>query len=376
MNNPFVYGEAVKGKNFTDRKHELAEMEKDLSSGERIFLISPRRYGKTSLIINVLDKMKSRNFYTVYLDLYKATSIQQLIELYAREVAKAVESKIEKMFNFLKEALPGLRPSIQIQPDGTTTVGIDVIQRPLENLQFLDEIFDLPQRIARRKRKRFVVVFDEFQEIRNFDGDSIEKTMRACFQHHNKVSYIFAGSKRHILYDMISDPDRAFYKMGKIVNLSKLPRNEFTEFIKKTFTKTGFTIDKQTIHKILDLLDDYPYNTQYLCHKLWDDFYDRKRIDIQDVEPTIKKIIEENSPVFLTIWDNLSLPQRRLLHAIAVSETDHPYSQNFITSYNLGSPASVQTSLQLLEKRQILDKKNTVYFFTDVFFREWIKRKM
>lgn len=376
MKNPFIYGEAVKGEHFADRRNELREIVRDLKSGERIFLISPRRYGKTSLILNVLDKLKSNNFYTVYLDLYKATSLQKLLELYAREVARAVESKIEKMFNFLKDTLPGLRPSIYVQPDGTTTIGIEHTQKTSDTFKFLDQMYDLPQNIAKRKGNHFVVVFDEFQEIRNFNGESIEKAMRASFQHHDKVSYLFAGSKRHVLYDMVSNPDRAFYKMGRIINLHKLPRNEFADFLRNAFTKTGFTVEKETIHTLLDVAEDYPYNAQYLCHKLWDDFSDIRRIESKDVEPALERILTETTPVFLSIWDNLSLQQRRLLQAISVSGGDHLFTQDFIILNNLGSAATVQTSLKLLMKKQILDKENATYFFTDVFFREWIKRKI
>ena len=224
MKNPFVYGEAVSGENFTDREKEIRELIRDLSSTERIFLISPRRYGKTSLILKALEKLKVMGFYTAYIDLYKVTSLQNFLEIYAREIVRAVESKIEKMFNFLKKTLPGLRPKISMQPDGTTTIGIEHIPKTEDVIKFLDQVYDLPQQLAEKKKKPFIVVFDEFQEIVNLNGDSIEKVMRASFQHHDKVGYLFAGSKRHILYDMVSNPDRAFYKMGRIINESTLKR--------------------------------------------------------------------------------------------------------------------------------------------------------
>ncbi|MEJ2633965.1 MAG: ATP-binding protein [Calditrichia bacterium] len=376
MKNPFVYGEAVTGENFTNRTAELAELVRDLGSTERIFLISPRRYGKTSLILKALEELKSKGFYTAYIDLYKVTSLHNFLEIYTREIARAVETKTEKMFNFLKKTLPGLRPKISMQPDGSAALGIEYVSQTEEILHFLDEVYDLPQKLAEKKRTPFIIVFDEFQEVVNLNGDSIEKTMRASFQHHDKVGYLFAGSKRHLIYDMVANPDRAFFKMGRIMNLDKLPRDEFIDFIQNAFHKTGFSIEKNTIAGILEMVNDYPHNAQYLCHKLWDDFSEAKRITDADLGPTLLSLLTENTPMYISIWDGLSLHQRRLLFAIAASGGNALYSQDFIRDNNLGSSSSVQTSVRLLMKRQILDKERNSYFIMDIFFKEWIRRKM
>jgi len=376
MKNPFVYGEAVRGEHFTDRKSELQTIVRGLLGGERIFLISPRRYGKTSLILRALDELKSHGFYTVYIDLYKVTSLQNFVEIYAREVARSVETKLEKAFNFLKKNLPGLRPKITIQPDGAATLGIDYLPRTDEAFQFLNEIYDLPQQLADKKQKRFIMVFDEFQEVRNLNGDSLEKAMRASYQHHDKVSYLFAGSKRHVLYDMISNPEAAFYKMGRIFNLTKIPRNEFSNYLWQCFQNTEYTVAKGTVELILDIVEDYPYNAQYLCHKLWEEFRDIKKIEESDIKPTLIQILKENSPIYISIWDGLSLHQRRLLKAIASYPGSSLFSQGFIDANNLGSSSSIQTSLKLLMKRLVLDKEKNTYFITDVFFKEWIRVTM
>lgn len=373
MKNPFVYGEAVMGENFTDRIKELAEITRDLSSGERLFLISPRRYGKTSLILKALEELKKNDFYIVYMDLYKATSLQAFLEIYTRSIATAVETKTDKILNFFKNTLPGLRPTISLQPDGSASVGIELVPKVSDVLNFLDQIYDLPQKLAKKKGRNFIIVFDEFQEILNLDGESMEKTMRACFQHHDRVGYLFAGSKRHILYDMVSNPERAFYKMGRIINLEKLPRLEFIDFLLNAFKTTGYKIESETLDTLLDLVEDYPYNAQYFCHKLWDEYADTKVIRSEYLDPTLIRILNENAPVYISIWDSLTLHQRRVLQAIARNGGQNILSQEFILENNLGNSSSVQTSIRLLMKRQILDRESGIYFLTDVFFREWIR---
>lgn len=376
MKNPFIYGEAVLGENFADRKKELHELVRDISDCERIFLISPRRYGKTSLIMNALEVLKSKGIYTVYIDLYKATSLHKLLEIYVREITGAVETKFEKMLDFLKKTLPGLRPKITVDPDGTTSIDIEYAGSHEDTFRFLDKIFDLPQKLAVEKERNFVIVFDEFQEIREFNGEAIEKAMRASIQHHDKVAYLFAGSKRHLFYDMVANRNRAFYMMGSVMSLEKIPRPEFVKFIQNSFKKTGFSIENKTIKKILDLVEDFPYNAQFFCHKLWDTFYDTKSIKLSDIEPTLNQIITENTPVFLSIWDGLSLFQRRLLEVIVHAGSKEILTEECIKKYDLGNISATQSVLKSLMDKQILDKENDVFWFTDVFFKEWIRRKI
>ena len=135
--------------------------------------------------------------------------------------------------------------------------------------------------------------------------------MRASIQHQDRVAYLFSGSKRHLLYDMVANRSRAFYMMGRVINLEKIPRAEFMDFILDTFQKTGFTVEHGAIEQVLDLVEDFPYNAQFFCHKLWDNFYDTKLIKLSEIEPTLNQIITENTPIFLSVCDDLSRVQRR-----------------------------------------------------------------
>lgn len=375
MKNPFVYGEVVTGEDFTNRKEEIKQLTQDLRNCEKFFLISPRRYGKTSLIFNILEGLEEEGIYTIYLDLYKATSLQKLLELYTREISLTVEARVERAVRFIKDILPDLRPKITFNPDGSPSIGIDYSAKDQEVLKFLDEIYNLPQKLALKKNKNFVVVFDEFQEIRDFNGESIEKSMRASFQHHKNVGYLFAGSKKHVLNDMVYNENRPFYKIGKVVNLNKIPEKEFSEFVREKFQKTGFKIKNGAIEEILVLTENYPYNVQFLAHQLWDMKLDEKRVEKRDVAEALKRILLEQNPYYLSLWDSLTLPQRNVLRAIVNFRNEKIFSQEFIKENNLGPISTIQTSINLLIKKGILDKNNGNYTILDVFFKEWIKRE-
>jgi hypothetical protein len=376
MKNPFRYGGPVTKEHFADRKREIREIVRDLRGGANIFLISPRRYGKSSLILNVLSKLNEEGAYTVYIDLYKVSSYERLLTLYARAVTESAETKVKKFAKIAKEFLPNLHPKIVLKPDGSPSIEIDYNIRKKDIFSLLNEVYDIPQRIAEKRNKNFVVVFDEFQEIRELDSVRIEKEMRASFQYHDRVAYLFAGSKKHILYDMVTNKAKPFYNMGRVITLKKLPRDEFCEFLYKKFKKTGFSIKKDIVETILEKVEDYPYNAQFLCHRLWSLCLDKREITIKDIDLALEEITENLSPTYISLWDNISMHQRNLLLAISLYEGKNLFSQDFILENNLGNPASVQTSLKLLQKKGILDKENGSYFIMDVFFKEWIKRRI
>ena len=221
-----------------------------------------------------------------------------------------------------------------------------------------------------------VVVLDEFQEIAGFDGESLEKAMRSHIQGHRAVGYVFSGSKRHILEDMAHDERRAFYKIGKVMYLEKIPRAAFLPFLQEKFEASGFEVEEGSMQRVLDVADDIPNNAQRLCHELWDDLQDSRRVTVPDVDRILAKILDEQTPYHLQQWDALSLNQRALLKAIVIRGGTNLFSQEFLAHSGLSSLPTLQTSLQLLVKKGLVEKQNGHHAVSDVFFQEWIRRKM
>jgi len=125
MKNPFIYGEVVTGEDFADREIELENIIRDLKDGQNIFLISPRRYGKTSLIMNALEKLQREGFYTAYIDLFKVSSFKGLLELYTEAVSSAAETKIGRFTGLIRDFFPNIHPKVVITSDGRPSIEID-----------------------------------------------------------------------------------------------------------------------------------------------------------------------------------------------------------------------------------------------------------
>lgn len=369
MTNPFKYGTVVSGNDFADREKELKELAAKLKETVRIFLLAPRRYGKTSLIKRVLNTLKKKGFLIVYLDLYWASSPKEFFELYASNVMRGSNSIARRAVHFMKKFLPRLRPRLSIDAGGNPELSLDLSAD--DSAEAAAEVFDLPEKIARAVRKRYVVVFDEFQEIMQFGGPVLERQIRAAIQHHSHVSYLFAGSKTHMLIDMIADETRPFYQMGTLMSLDKIPENEFGAFITAKFGKSGKKISPEAVRRILEICENVPHYVQLLCFNLWDHFQKAPRISESHIQQALTNTLRSQEPAYLMLWEGLTLHQRKTVKAAAALKGRLLTAKDSMRIYNLESASNVAKSVKALCKKGILRKEKEAYVFEDVFFGRW-----
>ncbi len=377
MPNPFRFGGVVRGEDFADRQRELHELARELEGGQHLFLLSPRRFGKTSLVLALLDRLRARRLLVAYVDVFRATSPAQLLELVAQTVLGAAESQPERLLRLALDLLGRLRPQVGTNAAGRPTLTLDLGASPRTPLALQEEVLALPQRLADRRRRRLVLAFDEFQEVQRFPGAGLEKAMRSHFQRHDRVSYLFAGSKESLLRDMATRERSPFYKFGRTVSLGPIPPAEFAPFLVARFRRGRLRLDPGVIDAVLAAADDVPYNVQRLCHQLWAmRAGSAERLTERDLGTALGAVVEQDSAHFSAAWDRLSLHQRQVLQAIARGGGRGIYGAGFLAAHRLGSHSSVQTSLRQLLKEQIVVKAEGEYRIADPFFREWIATRL
>ena len=332
-------------------------------------MYSERRLGKTSLLIEFIDR-KGNKFIPVYIDLFGMTTKEDLTRSIVNKVIYASFTKFEKIRDAVKDFFSQLKPKIIISQDGKVTIDFSKEKKAFSDEELV-EVFDFPQKVAKKKKKRMVVIFDEFQEIAMLDGLVIEKLMRSRFQHHKDISYIFAGSKEHILQQMFEESTRAFFKFARPMRLGLIPKSEFTPFILNKFKSTGGKPSGEIIDAILDYTNGHPYSTQYLCHEIW--YLTKSPRDISVLDLALQNIIAQQSIAYVHIWDELkSVNQRALLIGMAL-ENKYNYSADFIERYKLKSQSQLEKSVTILKKKRIINDDGK---FNDIFFQEWIKRTL
>jgi hypothetical protein len=372
MENPFVYGEAVTGKEFCDREQEREKLINEARNGQKIFLISSRKSGKTSLIKTVLHELK-KDTLTVFLDLEAFASYKEFLDAYLSALMQETTA-LDKIMGFIRQIIPGLRIDLKIDEIGRPLLSLGYEPTAAELNKAALKIFALPETIAKKRKKKMAIVFDEFQEILKLDGGSIEGTLRACIQHQRHVAYFFSGSKQRLLTDMVTSRHRPFYKIGPVMNLGKIPADMFTGFIKSKFHAGGISITDNSIREILKLSENVPYYTQMFCHELWDRCTTKKEVTAKDITNVKQELISQHSQDFYLEWSRMHLSKRQLLKAIAVFGGKSILSKEFLKKSNLGMPSAVRRTLLALIDDGFLDRESADYFFTDILFREWIKQ--
>jgi hypothetical protein len=371
VTNPFVYGEVVPAAAFADRVDELDRLIGDLAAAQKVFLISPRRYGKSSLIRHALAAMSRRGALTVQVTVSSFSSYVAFLEGYARALVSA-ETAWDRARTWLREAISSTR----IEVGSDARVGFPNARTDRDIARLAGEVFDLPARLAAARRRKLVVALDEFQAIGGFNGGSVEHALRAAVQHQREVGYVFAGSEPTLMERMLT-PKRPFYKAGPVMRLDKIPADEFAAFIDKGFARTGLTPEAGLGAAIVDLAANLPYDVQRLAHETWDEVRMRakRRATFDDLDAALKRLLSEQQTMFEAIWQRLTLTQRGVLRSVVLEEGRELLSADVRTRHRLGGASTVQTALAALVREDLVARDGARYVVVDSLLREWIARQ-
>jgi uncharacterized protein len=379
MTNPFVYGEIVPVSSFVDREVELDRLGRDLWAGQKIFLISPRRYGKSSLVRQALRGAARSGALTVEIQVSSYSSYVSFLEGYARALASA-ETKLDLARSWLREMLAGARPEVSIKADdggrSQLAVAFPAVRTDRDISHLAQEVFALPGRIAEARRRRVAIALDEFQAIAAFNGGSVEHALRAAVQQQRQVGYVFSGSEPTLMERMLGK-SRPFYKAGPVMRLQKIPPDRFAKFIDGKFKATGFKPAPGLGAAIVDLAGNLPYDVQRLAHEVWDDVKagGGRTADLEDLHETLKRLLGEHETLFESTWQRLTLAQRGALRAAVLEDGRELLSADVRTRHRLSGTSTVQASLGALVREDILTREDGRYVVVDSLLREWIARR-
>jgi uncharacterized protein len=373
--NPFVYGEIAPVTAFVDRETELDQLGRDLLDGQKIFLISPRRYGKSSLIRLALRGCQRAGALAVDVTVSSYSSYLGFLEGYARALV-GVETRLDRARAWIHELLGGVKPEVRYGMGGSLEISFPYARTARDVGRLATEVFELPARIARDRKRRLIVALDEFQAIAAFDGGSVEHSLRAAVQKQREVGYVFAGSEPALMERMLGR-SRPFYKAGPVMRLGKIPAERFASFVESRFARSGIKPEVGLGQAVVELAGNLPYDVQRLAHESWDDARagGRRRIGLDDLHETLKRLLGQHETLFETVWQRLTLGQRAALRAAVVEDGRELLSSDIRTRHRLGGASTVQAALAALVREDILVRDNDRYAVVDSLLREWIARR-
>ena len=371
MKTPFIFGRIAKDENFTDREKETKHLVSNFRSLINTVIISPRRWGKSSLVAKAAEEAGAgdKQIRICFVDMFSIRAEEQFYSNLDNTVLKATSSKWEESVDSAKRFFRHLVPKIVLNADLTNEFSLNFDWKELKANP--DEVLDLAEKIAAHKKQKLIVCIDEFQNIAAFDDPLFfQKRLRSHWQQHQHVAYCLYGSKRHMMLDVFSNPSLPFYKFGDLIFLEKIDTLSLTGFIRERFSATKKSISDDLSGLIVALADNHPYYVQQLSQQVW--LRTKSSCNETIVSEAHLSLIEQLSLLFATLTETLTTNQINYLRALVAGEKALS-SSAVLLKYNLISSATVTRSRSSLIEKDILDNMAGKISFQDPMYRYWLE---
>ena len=373
MNIPFAYGKIVENNDFTDRTEETSLLRNNFMSLTNTAIISPRRWGKSSLVAKAIKYVKKEqdDILFVKMNIFKTENPQEFYEIFAKRIMEGISSSAESLLTNAKDFIARLLPKLSISdPIGQYEIalGIDTKNSPIE-----EDILDLPQQIAQRKKKKVVVCIDEFQQIGEYsDALKFQKTLRSHWQTHSDVAYILYGSKKHMMMNIFGEYNSPFYRFGDMMFLQKISNDEWQKYLVGRFKDTGKSITKALAKYLAEQVENHPYYVQQLAQYAW--LRTTRTCSTAIVENALQAMLDSLNLQFVNIMDSLTEKLRNFLCAVC-NDVKSFSASDTLQRYKLGTSGNIRIIKEALKKRDLIDETGKDIQIQDPIFKLWIIRE-
>ena len=367
--NPFKYGTVVSGKDFCGRKELLKQIIGYIESSQHIVVLGERRVGKSSAVYEAVLKYKAGRL--LYVDMLGIKSIDGLCRRILRAIV-VLEQKAGWLDKIIK-TLSYLRPVISVDPiTSMPTISFDASVEMKANS--IPEVLALFESLG--KKRRLVVVFDEFQDILNLeDSHEALALLRSKIQFQSNIPYIFVGSIRHKMDEVFTHHDSPFFKSAIPLTVDHLPYEEFSLFLQKKFAAGQRMIDDDVLQKVSKIANNITGDIQQLCEALWEVTSEKEAIGLDKLKKALELIFSREQKSYENYVNLLTNIQFRCLIAIAKEGGKSVFSVSFMKAAGFNNPSSVRRAIIRMIKLNILFETGGEYRFVNPFFRAWLSCK-
>ena len=373
MENPFIIGKAAEGDYFINRVEDRRRLNANLTHGINTVIISPRRWGKTSLVKNVLSSIDDERFLTVFVDVFRCKSEYEFYRNFSTCVIKQTSSKIDEWVETVKTFLSGITPKFSFGSDPLNDFSLSFEWNERDDTE--DEILSLPQKIAEKKGKKIIVCLDEFQQIAEFPSSvDFQKKLRSVWQHQQDVTYCMFGSKKHLMENFFSNKSMPFFKFGDMMFLKKIEITEWIPFICRNFSNTGESISEKQAERICNVT---ACQSSYVQQLSWITWYKTEGITTdKNIDSAIDDLLEQNKTFFQSDVEQLTELQYNFMRAVADGVTQGFTRKDILRKYRLESSGNVQAIKKAMISKDLIymDDDGNIQF-NDPLFSLWVRKE-
>jgi AAA+ ATPase superfamily predicted ATPase len=378
--NPFEFGGELRASSLIDREQELDLVIRTIEDGGKLFLIGPRRYGKTSILAAAAEKLADSGVAVLRYDAEVYESLDRLAEALLAGAARELTPTLEKAGEALKRFASKLKPRVDYDlADQSLSITLGTSDKSAAKaLPLLSDVLNIIDRMAAASGRRAAVILDEFQQIVEEGGATAERQIRGTIQRHHNTAYVFAGSKTRMLADMTNDPARAFWKLGSRLFLGPIPRDAWREFLNRGFTGSAFKVQPAALDHLLNLAEDVPFNIQQLANACWELLRasGAGSLTSDRVDDALVNLVTRENPSYTQLWNSLTRPQKLALKAVIDEGGTNLRSAAVLARYGIAA-STMHKTLRTLDNRGVVREEETIgsirYRLEDPFFAHWLR---
>lgn len=367
----FPVGSPVGPEDVVDREDYVSQAKARLLDGKHLCIIGPRRTGKTTIVNEVLRQLQERGLLVASVDLFKVASVRELAESYANACLKN-ESGLDRTIRGLQELAGQVSPRLKYRVEqAEIELALALTRKDADAHTLLSQALDLGEMVAVRRGKRLVVALDEFQDVSKLDGNELLKRMRAHFQQHAHVSYIFLGSQQSWMREIFGQQqNQPFYRFALDFPLPEVPRAAWIDYICKKFGQRGINVTGELADLLLSYSGGHPMDTMLLCSEL---YFALVELGATEPTPTLARVANERcmallSRVFDEMWQMLGTRKNVQFVAKRLAHGEPLYASSKM-------PVETFRALKHLLRAGVIERvRPGEYRFVEPMFAEYVRR--
>jgi len=369
--NPFKFGDPVQGDYYFPRPELSSSVKQFLENRVHVVLMGPRRFGKTSFVLELFRALEKAGYTCLLVDIFNVTSHRDFLHQFIRALRQkpGFGNRLKAWWRKIRNLVPEF--SLDLDSfTGNASLGFSLGQLSDEDVKaaiqdLLDELSGLGEKV--------IVGLDEFQQISLLEDKGwLEASVRTHFQKLPNVSFLFTGSRKGLISEMLNDPARPLYRSCQVIQFPSF-ESDFSDWVISRFGKVGIKCQKEAIDHLRKLVQDTPNYVQMICFHLV--AMARQEVNISNVEEALEMVARQNAYAYQTLLNSLTAAQQRTLR-LAANESKALFQKEFLVKYEISSAPALYNSMKALKMKGILDEEGTTkgkVLFDDPLFAYWLR---
>ncbi|MBO7138596.1 MAG: ATP-binding protein [Bacteroidaceae bacterium] len=371
MDKPFIFGIPVEDTHFIGREKEIQRLSTNFKYGVNTILLSPRRWGKTSLVNKVAGLVASKDLVVVKMDIFSCRNEYDFYNTFSAAILKQTASRIEEWKDLAKGFIEKLTPKISLSPDPNSEYSVSL--GITSKTHTPEELLEFPETIAKRKGCHIVVCIDEFQQVGEFpDSLNVQKRMRTVWQHQSNVSYCLYGSKMHMMTNLFQKKSYPFYKFGEVQYLKAIPLSAWTIYISDRFEREKKHISEALIEQLCESVEYQSSYVQQLAYNVF--LLTETGVTESILRQALEDLVDQNSAIFIEQVQSLTTYQLNFLRAVLAGNHNGFGEKEIRENYDLGVPSNIVRLKRSLIDKELIEITKDGVIIGDPVLRFWLKK--